>query len=106
MKRSSEEHMTSLLVVASWITGSCVSAELLGYWLHRLMHSGLVPWLSRNHMTHHLVLYGPLQEQRSTSYHDATEGEPIAFGNIGVEWLAPAALLIASALALLCLSSL
>jgi hypothetical protein len=64
------------------------------------MHSGAISFLSRNHMKHHLVLYGPLQDQRSSTYLDATEDESIALGNIGVEWLAPAALLIASALAI------
>lgn len=84
----------------AWIIGSVLSAELLGYGLHRLLHSGIIRALSRNHMKHHLVLYGPLQEQRSAAYHDATEGENIALGNIGAEWLGPAALLIVVALAM------
>ena len=49
-------------------------------------------------MKHHLVLYGPIQEQRSATYHDATEVESIALGNIGVEWLGPAALLVVAVL--------
>lgn len=88
----------TLLHVLAWTSGSLVSAELLGYWLHRLLHSGVIGFLSRNHMRHHLVLYGPLQQQRSNEYHDATDDDAVALGNIGVEWLMPAALLIACAL--------
>lgn len=85
--------MTTILIATSWIAGSCVSAELLGYWLHRLLHSGIVGFLSRNHMRHHMVLYGPLQPQRSREYRDATD-ERTSLGNVGVEWLLPAGLLI------------
>jgi sterol desaturase/sphingolipid hydroxylase (fatty acid hydroxylase superfamily) len=90
--------MAGILVAASWVAGSCISAELVGYWLHRLLHSGAIGFLSRNHMRHHMVLYGPLQEQRSSEYRDATT-ENLSLGNVGVEWLAPAAVLIVSALA-------
>lgn len=89
--------MTTVASIATWVTGSCISAELLGYWLHRLMHSGVIGFLSRNHMKHHLALYGPLQEQRSKEYHDATV-ESFSLGNIGMEWLAPATLFIAALL--------
>jgi sterol desaturase/sphingolipid hydroxylase (fatty acid hydroxylase superfamily) len=88
-----ENTMTTILAVASWLAGSCISAELLGYWVHRLLHSGMVGFLSRNHMRHHMVLYAPLQPQRSRKYLDATE-ERTSLGNIGMEWLVPAALLI------------
>lgn len=89
--------MTSVALIATWATGSCISTELLGYWLHRLLHSGAVGFLSRNHMKHHMVMYGPLQEQHSKEYRDATEGD-VSLGNIGREWLIPASLLIAFAL--------
>lgn len=42
--------MTTILVIASWLAGSCILAELLGYWLHRVLHSGMIGFLSRNHM--------------------------------------------------------
>ena len=90
--------MTTILAVASWLAGSCLSAELLGYWLHRLLHSGVIGFLSRNHMRHHMVLYGPLQPQRSSEYRDATDART-SLGNIGVEWLFPAVLLIVIAAA-------
>lgn len=47
-----------------------------------------------NHMKHHLLLYGPLQKQRpGEHYLDSTIGE-IAIGNIGLEWIIPAAILL------------
>ena len=69
--------MTQIMILLSWATGSAVSAELLGYLLHRLLHSGWIAFLSRNHMRHHLVIYGPLQEQRSQTYLDATDNSEI-----------------------------
>src|SRR5215471_2706767 len=87
--------MITLWKMLAWIAGSVFSAELLGYGLHRLLHSGAIGFLSRNHMKHHLVLYGPLQDQRSSAYHDATE-DAVSLGNIGAEWLIPAAGLIAA----------
>jgi sterol desaturase/sphingolipid hydroxylase (fatty acid hydroxylase superfamily) len=92
--------MTSILIFAAWVTGSCISAELLGYWLHRLLHSGAIGFLSRSHMKHHLVIYAPTEDQRSTEYHDAT-ADSLSLGNIGAEWLAPAAVLLAVMLAIL-----
>jgi len=78
---------------AGWMVASCVIAELLGYWLHRFLHSGAIRFLSRNHMKHHLVFYGPLQKQRSKTYQDATD-DSLSLGNVGLEWLIPAGLLI------------
>jgi sterol desaturase/sphingolipid hydroxylase (fatty acid hydroxylase superfamily) len=83
----------TVLHIAAWMIGSCVTAELLGYWLHRLLHSGAIRFLGRNHMKHHLVFYGPLQRQRSAIYRDATD-DSVSLGNIGLEWLVPAGLLI------------
>ncbi len=73
---------------------SVVVAELFGYALHRLMHSGRVQFISRAHMIHHLQLYGPDQAMRAAVYMDATDGRA-AIGNIGVEWLAPSAAILA-----------
>ena len=47
---------------------SCLVAELAGYWLHRLLHSDTLPFLSRGHMVHHLLLYGPMQPMRAERY--------------------------------------
>jgi sterol desaturase/sphingolipid hydroxylase (fatty acid hydroxylase superfamily) len=88
-------HMNGTLHIVLCLTASIVIAELLGYALHRLLHSGTVRFLSHSHMKHHLLLYGPLQKQRSKKYRDATCGRP-SLGNIGLEWLLPATLLIGS----------
>jgi sterol desaturase/sphingolipid hydroxylase (fatty acid hydroxylase superfamily) len=45
-----------------------------------------------------MVLYGPLQPQRSSEYRDATDART-SLGNIGTEWLFPAVLLIVIAAA-------
>jgi len=82
-----------MLHIAACTLGSCASAEFMGYWLHRLLHSGAIRCLSHNHMKHHLVFYGPLQKQRSETYHDAANNS-LSLGDIGLEWLIPAALLI------------
>lgn len=77
-----------------WILGSCIVAELLGYLLHRLLHSDRIRFLSRSHMIHHLLLYGPLQPQRpSPEYLDATT-DRAALGGIGLEWVVPSAALL------------
>jgi sterol desaturase/sphingolipid hydroxylase (fatty acid hydroxylase superfamily) len=73
---------------------SCLVAELAGYWLHRLLHSDKLPVLSRSHMVHHLLLYGPMQPMRAEHYKDATRGR-FSLGNVGLEWLAPSAVVLA-----------
>ncbi len=74
---------------------SCLVAEVAGYWLHRLLHTDRLPFLSRRHMVHHLLLYGPLQPMRAAHYKDATRGR-FSLGNVGFEWLAPSAVLLIS----------
>ena len=65
--------MKNIFSVLAWLAASIFVSELLGYLLHRLLHSGKVGLLSRGHMRHHLVFYGPLQSQRpETEYRDAT----------------------------------
>jgi len=94
--------MKSALAALAWLVTSIFVSELLGYLLHRLLHSGRIGFLSRSHMRHHLVLYGPLQPQRpGGEYLDATDKDAIALGNIGLEWLIPGALLLAGSIALL-----
>lgn len=72
---------------------SVVVAEMVGYGLHRLLHSGRLPRLSRAHMIHHLELYGPKQAMRGPTYRNTTEGQP-ALGNIGLEWVVPSAAIL------------
>jgi sterol desaturase/sphingolipid hydroxylase (fatty acid hydroxylase superfamily) len=72
---------------------SCLVAEFAGYWLHRLLHIDKLSFLSRNHMAHHLLHYGPNQQMRAASYKDATHGR-FSLGNVGLEWLAPSTVVL------------
>lgn len=93
--------MKNVISVLAWIAASILVSELLGYFLHRLLHSGKIGFLSRSHMKHHLVLYGPLQSQRpGAEYQDATDGA-VAIGNVGLEWLIPGSALLCGSVALL-----
>ena len=74
--------MTNAIAIAAWALSAILVSELFGYPLHRLLHSGFIHFLSKNHMQHHLLLYGPLQKQRPREEHlDATTGQ-VALGNI------------------------
>jgi len=73
---------------------SCLLAEFFGYWLHRLLHSDKICFLSRGHLIHHFLIYGPGQPMRHRHYHDATSNR-FSVGNVGLEWLAPSALILA-----------
>jgi len=42
---------SQIIGVAITLTCSCLMAESFGYWLHRLLHSDKVPFLSRGHLT-------------------------------------------------------
>ncbi len=86
--------MTTAAAIAAWSVTAILVSELLDYLLHRLLHSGWIHFLSRNHMKHHLLLYGPLQKQRpGQKYLDATIGQ-VALGNVGLEWIVPAGILL------------
>ena len=86
------------------IVAACVFTEFLGYWLHILLHSDKIEFLSRNHMIHHLVVYSPNRAQRqSTEYLSSTYDRASVLG-IGMEWLAPIAIILP--LMVLALSSL
>ncbi len=81
-----------------WIVGSLLGgvlfAEIYGYWLHRLLHSDKIHLLSRNHMIHHLQIYGPRMKQRpETAYRYAVSGRANV-GGVGLEWLVPIAVSI------------
>jgi sterol desaturase/sphingolipid hydroxylase (fatty acid hydroxylase superfamily) len=85
-------HVTFVGVVAT-LVDSVVVAEFAGYWLHRLLHSDKFPALSRGHLIHHFLIYGPRQPMRADKYRDATE-ERFSLGNVGLEWLAPSAIIL------------
>jgi len=84
----------SLLGSVLTLAGSILFAEFVGYLLHRLLHSDRFPSLSRAHLIHHFEMYGPTQPMRAENYKDATDGRA-SLGNIGMEWIAPIALVLA-----------
>lgn len=47
---------------------SFLVAEFAGYWLYRLLPGDRLPLLSRNHLAHCLLLYGPPYPVRGESY--------------------------------------
>ena len=56
---------------------SFLVAEFAGYWLHRALPNNRLPLLSRNHLAHYLLLYGPPDPMRAESYryrHRASHG--------------------------------
>jgi sterol desaturase/sphingolipid hydroxylase (fatty acid hydroxylase superfamily) len=85
-------HVTFVGVVAT-LVDSVVVAEFAGYWLHRLLHSDKLPALSRGHLIHHFLVYGPRQPMRARGYRDATDNR-FSVGNVGIEWLAPSAIIL------------
>ena len=85
-------HVTFVALVAT-LVGSVVVAEFAGYWLHRLLHSDKFPALSRGHLIHHFLIYGPRQPMRAAEYHDATD-QRFSVGNVGLEWLVPSAIIL------------
>jgi sterol desaturase/sphingolipid hydroxylase (fatty acid hydroxylase superfamily) len=79
-----------LLEYLLWIAFSCIAAEVAGYWVHRLLHSEKIAFLSRNHMIHHIQLYGPMQPMRPEAQYRGTTDDRPSLGDIGLEWLVPA----------------
>ncbi|OLC92313.1 MAG: hypothetical protein DMG35_19410 [Acidobacteria bacterium] len=85
-------HMTLFGILAT-LVGSVVVAEFIGYWLHRLLHSDRFPALSRGHLIHHFLIYGPRQPMRAAEYQDATNNR-FSVGNVGLEWVVPSAIIL------------
>src|SRR4029077_4125049 len=85
-------HVTFVGVLAT-LVDSIIVAEFAGYWLHRLLHSGRIPALSRGHLIHHFLVYGPRQPMRAHEYHDATD-QRFSVGNVGLELLVPSSIIL------------
>lgn len=75
------------------IIAGVLFTEVVGHFLHRLLHSEKVPALSRSHMIHHLKHYGPKMNQRADGYKKSTEGR-VSLGSIGMEWIIPIAIVL------------
>lgn len=70
-------------------------AEIAGYWIHVLLHSQKIEFLSRSHMIHHLKAYGPQMPQRpGGSYIGSTDGRAEVLG-FGMEWILPIVCILA-----------
>lgn len=71
------------------VVAACFVAEFSAYFIHMLLHSHKIEFLSRTHMIHHLHIYGPKMQQRpSEKYLNSTKGRA-SLGQIGFEWIAP-----------------
>ena len=82
-----------LEIVFTIIIGATI-AEFFGYLTHIVLHSNKIEYLSRNHMIHHLVLYGPKTRMRSKDYLSPLVNRMGLFG-VGFEWLIPIGLILA-----------
>jgi sterol desaturase/sphingolipid hydroxylase (fatty acid hydroxylase superfamily) len=93
------------MIAAKWISltarvfatvfFSSLVAELAGYWIHRLLHSDKIAFLSRGHLIHHFLIYGPRQPMRTASGYRGAKDNRFSVGNTGLEWLAPSAIVLA-----------
>lgn len=74
---------------------SLFTTEFYGYWLHTLLHSDKIRWLSIRHMEHHLVHYAPGKKQRpSYEYISPIEDrDDMSIFGLGLEWIFPSAIL-------------
>src|SRR5258708_15941018 len=91
---AAHSQISPLFGIPLTLLSACLLAEFFGYWLHRLLHSDKIPFLSRGHLIHHFLIYGPGQPMRLDKYHDATE-QRFSVGNVGLEWLVPSAVILA-----------
>lgn len=73
--------------------------EVVGYWLHILLHSEKIAWLSRGHMIHHLKVYGPKRSLRQPGPYKDSVGGRANFLGIGLEWVLPIGLILVAAIA-------
>lgn len=79
--------------VVAIVVGLMLYAEFVGYFLHKLLHSENIAWLSKSHMTHHLKDYGPKSKMRTKEYVSGTAKRFNILG-IGMEYLLPSALIL------------
>jgi sterol desaturase/sphingolipid hydroxylase (fatty acid hydroxylase superfamily) len=76
------------------VAAACAFAEFVGYWLHVLLHNEKIPYLSRNHMIHHLVIYAPNKPMRPSRAYLAANYDRASILGIGLEWLLPVAVIV------------
>lgn len=71
---------------------SILYTEFVGYVVHRLLHSGKIPWLHELHMEHHEEHYPPGSNQLSDTYRYIDRKTWL--DNIGWEWVLPIAIVV------------
>lgn len=85
-------------ILASVFSGLAFT-EFYGYWLHILLHSNKIEFLSRSHMIHHLIDYGTNKPLRPLPvYISSARNRTNVFG-IGLEWILPIGLMLTAAIA-------
>lgn len=72
--------------IALAIIAGLFLAELIGYAIHRLLHSKLSRSLSNMHMQHHLIDYPPGSRMRSQRYKSGASNR-LNIKGLGLEWL-------------------
>ena len=83
-----------ILMLFLTVASACVFTEFIGYWLHFLLHDEKIPFLSRNHMIHHLVVYAPNKPMRPSREYLGSTYDRASLLGIGLEWLLPVGLLL------------
>jgi len=71
------------------------ATDFLGYFMHVLLHSNKIRFLSNGHMVHHLKLYGPKDQQLSKVYKTPTANRASIAG-YGMEWVVPVVVVAAA----------
>lgn len=80
--------MVTIAGVGITLVAAFLISEIIGYFVHVLLHSNKVRFLSDGHMIHHLRNYGPRMNQRALGYKDAVTNR-FSFMGFGIEWTLP-----------------
>lgn len=83
-----------MLAAASALIGGWFFCEFVGYFLHILLHSERIPYLSRSHMIHHLKVYNPKQGLRQGGSYKGSAQDRTSVLGFGLEWVAPIAFIM------------
>lgn len=87
--------MTALLILAT-IAAAVAFSEFSGYWLHMLLHSNKIQWLSYSHMQHHLMEYHPSKPIRLKDVYLSSGSKRANIFGLGMEWVIPILLMLVS----------
>lgn len=87
--------MTILVFLLTAVCG-VILAEFAGYWIHILLHSNKIEFLSISHMQHHLREYHPSKPIRLDGVYLSCGAKRANIAGIGMEWIVPIGLLVAA----------